>query len=209
MGASTVTLRSASSIWSLLLIRRSFFYIESNTRSWTFQCGFSACGICFLPTNMPIFFHRYIAYFAVIHPIFTHPKIIHPVLTRTEKSFLIHTRWRFECTALLFQGLPGHWVRKRKNTGSPYFKGFRCLQGLDPRQQSYCLNMAGEDRMNVIWVRPFSETYPLRFWHYRYTGTYPISLWNVYHTFKRQNGILTYATLPITKHLQLHVAYCF
>lgn len=40
-------------------------------------------------------------------------------------------------------------------------------------------HMAWEDRMNVIWVRPFSETYPLRFWHYRYTGTYPISLWNV------------------------------
>ena len=35
------------------------------------------------------------------------------------------------------------------------------------------------------------------------------SLWNVYHIFKRQNSILTYATLPITKHLQLHVAYCF
>lgn len=76
-------------------------------------------------------------------------------------------------------------------------------------KQYYRLYMAWEDRMNVIWVRPFSETYPLRFWHYRYTGTYPISLWNVYHTFKRQNSILTYATLPITKHLQLHVAYCF
>jgi len=27
--------------------------------------------------------------------------------------------------------------------------------------------MAREDRMNVIWVCPFSETYPLRFWGYR------------------------------------------
>lgn len=35
------------------------------------------------------------------------------------------------------------------------------------------------------------------------------SLWNVYLTFKRQNSILTYAILPITKHLQLHVIYCF
>ena len=78
-----------------------------------------------------------------------------------------------------------------------------------PWHQYYRLNVAWEDRINVVWVCPFSETYPLRFWHYRYTGTYPISLWNVYHTFKRQNSILTYATLPITKHLQLHVAYCF
>lgn len=91
----------------------------------------------------------------------------------------------------------------------PCFLHFFAILFFDFWHQYYALHMAWEDRMNVIWVRPFSETYPLRFWHYRYTGTYPISLWNVYHTFKRQNSILTYATLPITKHLQLHVAYCF